>query len=119
MLLKIDILTRLLLGLFVVMDRNKIINLANKINVSQNPIQNQVQLSLNEVNNFMSEALNETAPSKALDLFSKFNNAPDPVKVALLRMVLEYYIRKFNIQSLIKIDYNGVFGNTNTLIKYY
>lgn len=97
------------------MDRNKIINLANKINASQN----QVQLSLNEVNKFMSEALNETAPSKALDLFSKFNNAPDHVKIALLRMVLEYYIKKFNIQSLIKIDYNGVFGNTNTLIKYY
>lgn len=97
------------------MDRNKIINLANKINASQN----QVQLSLNEVNKFMSEALNETAPSKALDLFSKFNNAPDPAKIVLLRMVLEYYIKKFNIQSLIKIDYNGVFGNSNTLIKYY
>lgn len=97
------------------MDRNKIINLANKINASQN----QVQLSLSEVNKFMSEALNETAPSKALDLFSKFNNTPDPAKVVLLRMVLEYYIKKFNIQSLIKIDYNGVFGNTNTLIKYY
>lgn len=97
------------------MDKNKIINLANKINASQN----QVQLSLNEVNKFMSEALNETAPSKALDLFSKFNNAPDQAKIALLRMVLEYYIKKFNIQSLIKIDYNGVFGNANTLIKYY
>lgn len=97
------------------MDRNKVINLANKINASQN----QVQLSLNEVNKFMSEALNETAPSKALDLFSKFNNAPDPAKIALLRMVLEYYIKKFNIQSLIKIDYNGVFPSTNTLIKYY
>lgn len=97
------------------MDRNKIINLANKINASQN----QIQLSLNEVNKFMSEALNETAPSKALDLFSKFNNVPDPAKIALLRMVLEYYIKKFNIQSLIKIDYNGVFGNSNTLIKYY
>lgn len=97
------------------MDRNKVVNLANKINASQN----QVQLSLNEVNKFMSEALNETAPSKALDLFSKFNNAPDPAKVVLLRMVLDYYIRKFNIQSLIKIDCNGVFGNTNTLIKYY
>lgn len=97
------------------MDRNKVINLANKINASQN----QVQLSLNEVNKFMSEALNETAPSKALDLFSKFNNAPDPAKIALLRIVLEYYIKKFNIQSLIKIDYNGVFGNSNTLIKYY
>jgi hypothetical protein len=97
------------------MDRNKIINLANKINASQN----QVQLSLNEVNKFMSEALNETAPSKALDLFSKFNNAPDPAKIVLLRMVLEYYIKKFNIQSLIKIDYNGVFPSTNTLIKYY
>lgn len=97
------------------MDRNKIINLANKINASQN----QVQLSLSEVNKFMSEALNETAPSKALDLFSKFNNAPDSAKIALLRMVLEYYIKKLNIQSLIKIDYNGVFGNSNTLIKYY
>lgn len=97
------------------MDRNKVVNLANKINASQN----QVQLSLNEVNKFMSEALNETAPSKALDLFSKFNNAPDPAKITLLRMVLEYYIKKFNIQSLIKIDYNGVFGNANTLIKYY
>ena len=97
------------------MDRNKVVNLANKINASQN----QVQLSLNEVNKFMSEALNEAVPSKALDLFSKFNNAPDPAKVALLRMVLEYYIKKFNIQSLIKIDYNGVFPSTNTLIKYY
>ena len=95
------------------MDKQKVINFGNKL---YNP--NGANIQYTEVMEFISEYLQDKMPEKSGEMMKAFISFPDNLKFEALKTAVEYYVKKFGIFTLKRI--NPLIGGQQFItIKYY